>query len=168
MNAIAIFIVVFIAGCVVGWLLPMKVVPLIIEREFLREMKEVDYPYHAINEKNLRTFIGSNMPMIHPFLSNKLMRRIIIKIREDHSLQIQTVIKGIDADEKMVDYLAKAGLLDELNITVKEALEKRKKDAVLNIRVNSYDLEHIKQKARKIGVKYQTFISEILHKVAEA
>lgn len=48
------------------------------------------------------------------------------------------------------------------------ALEARKKDAVLNIRVNSYDLEHIKQKARKLGIKYQTFISEILHKVAQA
>ena len=47
-----------------------------------------------------------------------------------------------------------------------EALERRKKDTVLNIRVNSYDLETIKQKARKIGVKYQTFISEILHKIA--
>lgn len=51
---------------------------------------------------------------------------------------------------------------------IKAALDARKKDAVLNIRVNSYDLEHLKQKARKIGVKYQTFISEILHKVAEA
>jgi len=48
------------------------------------------------------------------------------------------------------------------------ALERRKKDAVLNIRVNSYDLNHLKQKARKLGIKYQTFISEILHKVAEA
>lgn len=47
------------------------------------------------------------------------------------------------------------------------ALEARKKDAVLNIRVNSYDLEHIKQKARQLGIKYQTFISEILHKVAQ-
>ena len=51
---------------------------------------------------------------------------------------------------------------------IKAALEARKKDTVLNIRVNSYDLETIKQKARKIGVKYQTFISEILHKVAQA
>lgn len=49
-----------------------------------------------------------------------------------------------------------------------EALERRKKDAVLNIRVNQYDLEHLKQKARKLGIKYQTFISEILHKVAQA
>jgi len=48
------------------------------------------------------------------------------------------------------------------------AIERRKKDTVLNIRVNSYDLKHIKQKAHKMGVKYQTFISEILHKVAEA
>jgi predicted DNA binding CopG/RHH family protein len=51
---------------------------------------------------------------------------------------------------------------------IKQAIERRKKDAVLNIRINSYDLEALKQKARKIGVKYQTLISEILHKVAEA
>jgi len=51
---------------------------------------------------------------------------------------------------------------------IKQALERRKKDAVLNIRVNSYDLEAIKQKARRMGVKYQSYISEILHKVAEA
>jgi len=49
-----------------------------------------------------------------------------------------------------------------------EALERRKKDAVLNIRINQYDLENIKQKARELGIKYQTFISEILHKVAQA
>ena len=49
-----------------------------------------------------------------------------------------------------------------------QAIEARKKDAVLNIRVNSYDLETIKQRARKLGIKYQTFISEILHKVAQA
>jgi len=48
-----------------------------------------------------------------------------------------------------------------------EALERRKKDTVLNIRVNHFDLEQIKQKARKLGVKYQTFISEILHQVAQ-
>lgn len=51
---------------------------------------------------------------------------------------------------------------------IAQALERRKKDAVLNIRVNSYDLEHLKQKAQKLGIKYQSFISEILHKVAEA
>lgn len=49
-----------------------------------------------------------------------------------------------------------------------EALERRKKDAVLNIRVNSYDLQILKEKARKIGVKYQSYISEILHRLAEA
>jgi len=49
-----------------------------------------------------------------------------------------------------------------------EALERKRKDTVLNIRVNSYDLKNIKQKARKMGVKYQTFISEFLHKLAQA
>ncbi|MFA5357251.1 MAG: hypothetical protein WC301_07650 [Candidatus Omnitrophota bacterium] len=46
------------------------------------------------------------------------------------------------------------------------ALERRKKDTVLNIRVNSYDLQNIKQKAQKMGVKYQSLISEFLHKLA--
>jgi len=48
------------------------------------------------------------------------------------------------------------------------ALEERKKDAVLNIRVNSYALRTIKHKAQKLGIKYQTFISEILYRVAAA
>lgn len=49
---------------------------------------------------------------------------------------------------------------------ISESIARRKKDAVLNIRVNSRDLKFIKQKARKLGIKYQTFISEIIHKVA--
>ncbi|MFA4842227.1 MAG: hypothetical protein WC658_00095 [Candidatus Omnitrophota bacterium] len=48
-----------------------------------------------------------------------------------------------------------------------EALERRKKDAVLNIRVNSYDLQALKDRARKLGFKYQSYISEILHLAAK-
>ncbi|MDP2652606.1 MAG: CopG family antitoxin [Candidatus Omnitrophota bacterium] len=48
------------------------------------------------------------------------------------------------------------------------AIEARKKDAVLNIRINSGDLKSLKQKAQKLGVKYQTFISEVLHRIAQA
>ena len=60
----------------------------------------------------------------------------------------------VDADPKMLKDIA-------------EMLEARKKDAVLNIRINSGDLDSLKQKAAKLGVKYQTFISEILHRVAQ-
>ena len=49
-----------------------------------------------------------------------------------------------------------------------EAIAARRKDAVLNIRVNRQDLSHIKQKAKRLGINYQTFISEVLHKVARA
>ncbi|MFT5208145.1 MAG: putative DNA binding CopG/RHH family protein [Candidatus Omnitrophota bacterium] len=48
-----------------------------------------------------------------------------------------------------------------------KAIQARKKDAVLNIRISEYDLNNIKRKANQLGVKYQTFISEILHKVAK-
>ena len=49
-----------------------------------------------------------------------------------------------------------------------QALAHRRKDAVLNIRVNSEDLKNIKAKARRHGVKYQTFIAELLHRVAHS
>ncbi len=48
------------------------------------------------------------------------------------------------------------------------ALERKKKEMVLNMRINGDDLAAIKQKARKSGIKYQTLISEILHRVAKA
>ena len=54
----------------------------------------------------------------------------------------------------------------EVEEKIRQVLEARKKDAVLNIRVNGNDLKRIKTKARKLGVKYQTFISEFLHKLA--
>ena len=49
-----------------------------------------------------------------------------------------------------------------------QAIAARKKDAVLNIRISRYDLEHLKEKAEKLGVKYQTLVSEFLHRLAHA
>lgn len=49
---------------------------------------------------------------------------------------------------------------------IKNALSSRKKDLTMTIRVNSDDIKKIKRKAEEVGVKYQTFISEILHEVA--
>ena len=51
---------------------------------------------------------------------------------------------------------------------IAEAIAHRRKDTVLNIRVNSGDLKTIKAKARRHGIKYQTFIAELLHRVAHS
>jgi predicted DNA binding CopG/RHH family protein len=49
---------------------------------------------------------------------------------------------------------------------IAKAVAARRKDAILHIRVNSIDLDNIKAKAQKLGIKYQTFISEVLHRLA--
>ena len=49
---------------------------------------------------------------------------------------------------------------------IAQAIARRRKDAVISIRVNSQDLKQIKGKAKRLGVRYQTFISEVLHRVA--
>lgn len=51
---------------------------------------------------------------------------------------------------------------------IAQAIKARQKDSVLNIRMNSRDLKKIKLKAAKLGVKYQSFISELLHRVAHS
>lgn len=51
---------------------------------------------------------------------------------------------------------------------IAEAIASRKKDATLNIRINSKDLANIKRKAKKFGIKYQTFIAELIHRAARA
>ncbi len=81
------------------------------------------------------------------------MRRIRLTRQE------KTIEEAIEKGE-YVD----AGKAEFLRIA--KILEARKKDAILHIRVNSHDLNNIKVKARKLGIKYQTFISEVLHRIA--
>jgi predicted DNA binding CopG/RHH family protein len=49
---------------------------------------------------------------------------------------------------------------------IAQAIARRRKDAVISIRVNSQDLRQIKGKAKQLGVRYQTLISDVLHRVA--
>ncbi len=50
---------------------------------------------------------------------------------------------------------------------LEKALMTRKKDVTMTIRVNSEDIKRIKDKANKLGIKYQSYISEIIHQIAQ-
>jgi len=50
---------------------------------------------------------------------------------------------------------------------IEKILKARKKDITMTIRVNSEDIEKIKSKAKEKGIKYQSYISEIIHQVAQ-
>ena len=81
------------------------------------------------------------------------MKRIKLTRREREIEQ--ALLKG--------DYVD-VGKLDLAQVA--QAVAHRRKDAVLNLRVNREDLEVIKQKTRKLGVRYQPFLSELIHRVA--
>jgi hypothetical protein len=49
---------------------------------------------------------------------------------------------------------------------IADAVARRRKSAVLNIRINQHDLESLKVKAKKYKVPYQSLIAEILHRHA--
>lgn len=50
---------------------------------------------------------------------------------------------------------------------IAEQIAAYRKDAVISLRINSQDLKCIKDKARKYGVPYQRYITEILHRFAQ-
>lgn len=51
---------------------------------------------------------------------------------------------------------------------VAEAIAARKKDRTLTIRVNSNDILRIKRLAGSKGIPYQSYLAEIIHRVAIA
>ena len=51
-------------------------------------------------------------------------------------------------------------------VQVEEALAHKRKDAILHIRVNSLVMEKLKGEAQRRGAKYQTFISDLLERIA--
>ena len=73
--------------------------------------------------------------------------------------------KRIEAELARGEYVVASS---EEHRVIAAALATRKKDTVLNLRINSHDLQKIKQKADSLGIRYQSFISEILHRVAES
>ena len=50
---------------------------------------------------------------------------------------------------------------------VADAIAARKKDMTLTIRVNRKDINRIKKMARKRRIPYQSYISEVIHRIAE-
>lgn len=78
-----------------------------------------------------------------------------IKLTKEEKAIEDNIEQFVHADKKEYEQIA-------------QAIAARKKDAVLNIRVNSQDLANIKEKAQRLGVKYQTLISELIHRIARA
>lgn len=83
------------------------------------------------------------------------MRKIKLT-RQERAIE-ESLLKGeyLNLEKEKIDEIA-------------QAIAASRRDAVLNIRINSQDLRSIKEKAQRAGIKYQTFISEILHRIAQA
>lgn len=51
---------------------------------------------------------------------------------------------------------------------IADAVAARKKDMTLTIRVNSGDINRLKKLAAAKGIPYQSYLSEVIHRVAAA
>lgn len=72
-------------------------------------------------------------------------------------------------EQKIEDELLKGNYFDVSKSEFEEIAESvasKKRNAVLNIRVNKNDIENIKKLAKKFGIGYQSLISEFIHRAA--
>lgn len=83
------------------------------------------------------------------------MRRIKLNAEE------KEILEAIERDE----FVPVGG--KELR-AVADAVAARKKDMTLTIRVNSKDINRIKKLAHTKGIPYQSYLSEVIHRVAVA
>jgi predicted DNA binding CopG/RHH family protein len=79
----------------------------------------------------------------------------------------------LDAEEQeLIDSIENGEWTSVENLDKEKAFAKAaaenylRKDARVNIRISSYDLDRLKQKAAYKGLPYQTFIASVLHEYA--
>lgn len=81
-----------------------------------------------------------------------------LKLEDDEKALLDSVESGEWQSVKKPDkYLKRAS---------KASTNFLKKNARINIRISSFDLQHLKRLAAREGMPYQTFIASVLHKYA--
>ena len=75
------------------------------------------------------------------------------------NLEEKKIMEAIERDE----YVPVGG--KELR-EMADAIAARKKNMTLTIRVNSQDINRIKKFSKTKGIPYQTYLSEVIHRVA--
>lgn len=93
----------------------------------------------------------------------KLQKQVPIEMRD---LQLDEEEREILAAFENGKLKTVSNFEEELTLAKKAAANSLSKDARINIRMSSVDLEHIKRKAVYEGLPYQTLIASVLHKYA--
>ncbi len=77
----------------------------------------------------------------------------------------------LDPEEKeIMEAIEKDEFIPVTGVELKrmaDAIAARKKDMTLTIRVNSNDINRIKKMAQKHKIPYQSYISEVIHRIAQ-
>lgn len=87
-----------------------------------------------------------------------------MKIFRKRSMKLTRYEQGIENAIERGEYSVSAS--KEETERIRAAIEAYRKNAILHIRINEGVLRKLKEKAKKLGVKYQTFIAEVLRSVA--
>lgn len=89
-----------------------------------------------------------------------------IKKNEPFLVDLDLEEAGLLAAVERGEWNSVSNLKEEIMFAKKAAANALRKDARINIRVSSIDLDHLKQKAAYEGMPYQTLIASVLHKYA--
>ena len=89
-----------------------------------------------------------------------------IKKNKFFDVKLDREEKDLLASVERGEWKSVSNLKEEITFAKKAAANFLRKDARINIRISSVDLEHLRHKAVYEGLPYQTLIASILHKYA--
>ncbi len=88
------------------------------------------------------------------------------KQKKNAKVQFDTEERDILASFEQGEWKSARNLREEIKLAEETATRFMRKDARINIRMSTYDLDRIKRIAAHEGLSYQTLIASVLHKYA--
>ena len=86
-------------------------------------------------------------------------------IRRDMEENMKNQVELTEEEKQIENEMGQyKSVSEEKKRKIEKIIDQTKKNKAISLRINNYDLEKIKEKAKREGVPYQTLITNILHK----
>ena len=118
--------IIFIAGAVVGYFIPEKIIKKQVETQAIDYFVQNDFsmPFQTFTTFTYENIIGNAVPWAKKYLDESVATNLENSVKEKYAYRYEAAIEGISSNEDIVGYLQKTGLINEIKLSKEEILNK--------------------------------------------
>ncbi len=144
-SAVFLSVSMLVIGFLLGYLLPEKV----IQRSFVNEGKsyfldnDVSLPFQTFTTYSWEKLLESAAPWAKEYMNEDIASQVESVVREKYAYRYEAATEGLHSDEDIADYMEETGILGEIAVSRKQAME------LLNeIRIHAHRMKPLKAHTR--------------------